>query len=417
MIKKINCTKTRYTQFLLLVLLLLGNNTVKAENDENIYIKAKCLKNDDIKKILERYKLIEYQENIDYFMGLNRLGGVIKLKKGKQYLLPIYRYAYNGKSIRSSLGLSDWATAEAIAEYNHALYETKVRKEDLFKSRELWVPHHLLKGQTITPTENKKSDPNKTSETKNEKDSDLLAENNNFDIFGKENAKVKMISNKLNGQVFYIVSGHGGPDPGAIAKRNGKRLHEDEYAYDIALRLTRNLISNGAKAYMIIRDPEDGIRESAYLKPSQGERCWPNEPIPLDQVERLEQRANAINKLYDQNKKAGAKSQQLIVLHLDSRHVNKQIELFFYHKKSSINSKKLALKLQKTIKKKYSEHGKNYNGIVKSRDLFMLRETKPTAVYIEIGNMQNTQDQRRFVPADNRQAIANWLNDGLMSKK
>ena len=387
-------------------LFIVFPNKLSAERVDNIYITTKCLKEDGIKEILELYKLSEYQENVDYFLGLNRLGGAVKLEKGKEYFLPIYRYPYNGKSIRTSLGLSDWATAEAIMEYNHSLFESKVRKEDLYKSKELWVPHHLMKGQTVSPVSLKKiiSKPSLKKHGATE---------NNFSIFGKKYANVKMKSNKLKGKVFYIVSGHGGPDPGAIAKKNGKRLHEDEYAYDIGLRLTKNLISYGAKAYMIIRDPDDGIREENYLKPSQDERCWPNEPIPLDQVERLQQRANAINRLYAQNQKQGAKSQELLMLHLDSRDVKKQIEMFFYYKKNNQKSKNLALKLQKTVKGKYSKQGKNYNGVVKTRDLFMLRETKPTSVYVEVGNMQNANDQRRFIPASNRQAIANWIFDGL----
>jgi N-acetylmuramoyl-L-alanine amidase len=35
-----------------------------------------------------------------------------------------------------------------------------------------------------------------------------------------------------------------------VENYNGKLIAEDEYAYDVTLRLARMLISNGAKVYM-----------------------------------------------------------------------------------------------------------------------------------------------------------------------
>ena len=43
------------------------------------------------------------------------------------------------------------------------------------------------------------------------------------------------------------------------------------------------------------------------------------------------------------------------------------------------------------------------------RNLFVLRNTTPVAVFLEVGNIQNAQDQKRLVIADNRQALANWI--------
>ena len=74
-------------------------------------------------------------------------------------------------------------------------------------------------------------------------------------------------------------------------------LHEDEYAYDIALRLARNLMQEGAEVHIIIQDAKDGIRNDAYLSNSKRETCMAN-PIPLNQVQRLQQRCNKINALY-----------------------------------------------------------------------------------------------------------------------
>ena len=61
-------------------------------------------------------------------------------------------------------------------------------------------------------------------------------------LFGKKLATYQITSNELSGACFYLVSGHGGPDPGAIGIYQGRQLHEDEYAYDIILRLARELL-------------------------------------------------------------------------------------------------------------------------------------------------------------------------------
>lgn len=74
--------------------------------------------------------------------------------------------------------------------------------------------------------------------------------------------------------------------------------------------------------------------------------------------------------------------------------------------------------MYRTIKSEYEEHQSNrgYSGVVKSRDLHTLRESKPPVVYIELGNITNEFDQKRLLIVNNRQAIANWLTQGILSK-
>ncbi|MGL5273753.1 MAG: N-acetylmuramoyl-L-alanine amidase, partial [Phocaeicola sp.] len=79
-------------------------------------------------------------------------------------------------------------------------------------------------------------------------------------LFGGALATYQVTSQELSGACFYLVSGHGGPDSGAIGNYNGHKLYEDEYAYDIVLRLARELLTRGAKVHIIIRDSKDGIR-------------------------------------------------------------------------------------------------------------------------------------------------------------
>ena len=49
-------------------------------------------------------------------------------------------------------------------------------------------------------------------------------------LFGSAYADVPKNSDKLKNACFYIESGHGGPDPGAVSNIDGIELHEDEYA-------------------------------------------------------------------------------------------------------------------------------------------------------------------------------------------
>jgi N-acetylmuramoyl-L-alanine amidase len=234
-----------------------------------------------------------------------------------------------------------------------------------------------------------------------------------YKIFGTANQNVKITGSVLKGAVYYLKSGHGGPDPGAMGKYLNQTLCEDEYAYDVILRLGRKLIENGATVYFIIRDPNDGIRDNEYLKPDKDETCYPDLTIPLNQVERLKQRTNAINSLYDQNT---GKFQRMIAIHVDSRSKGKNIDVFFYHDKVSKKGRKAAIILKNTFEEKYRTHqpDRGYQGSVSERDLYVLTHSKPVSVFIELGNIHHSLDQKRIIDANNRQALANWLAEGLI---
>ena len=231
-------------------------------------------------------------------------------------------------------------------------------------------------------------------------------------LFGEKYKKTEVVSNKLKGASLYLVSGHGGPDPGASGKYGSHKMYEDEYAYDIILRLAKNLIANGAKVNVIIQDPNDGIRDNSFLKYDNDETCM-GKSIPLDQLARLKQRVSAINKLYKQDK---SPYKRCVIIHLDSRSKRKQIDVFFYYNKGSRNGEEFARTLQQTFDSKYKKHQpkRGFSGTVSSRNLYMLRKTNPYAVFIELGNIQNYRDQLRFVEENNRQALANWLTEGII---
>lgn len=236
-----------------------------------------------------------------------------------------------------------------------------------------------------------------------------------YPVFGKKYENVPVIDHRLDGAVYYLVSGHGGPDPGAMGKYGAHTLTEDEYAYDVTLRLARNLISHGAKVYLIIQDETDGIRDDAILKMDKAEKTLRDEPLPLNQKARLKQRADEVNRLYLQNK---GKFQRLITIHIDSRSKGQNIDVFFYHHHNSKRGKQLAKEIHKVFDSKYKKHqpGRSYHGTVSSRSgLYMVKNTLPPIVYIELGNIKNYRDQLRFVISDNRQALANWIELGIIN--
>jgi N-acetylmuramoyl-L-alanine amidase len=346
---------------------------------------------------MERFQLDKNQCSLDQFYKINGLKETSGLKLGITYNLPVYKYKYNQKSIRSTINIKDWEQAKQIERYNDLMVELGHKASDFRKgARELWVPHHLKY----------------CSKNLN----DFVPNGKTYPIFGEKHSNIPVIDDKLAGAVYYIVAGHGGPDPGAMAKYKGKYLCEDEYAYDISLRLAKNLIEHSAIVYIIIRDKNDGIRSENYLVPDMDERCWPNEVIPVSQKPRLEQRSDIVNKLYEQNRKKGIEYQRLVEIHVDSRIKSKRIDLFFYYYPNSKIGQNLAYKLHNTMKKKYAINRKNgaYNGTVIPRDLHMLREVKPIPVFIEVGNIQNPNDQKRILYATNRQALADWIEEGLM---
>lgn len=232
-------------------------------------------------------------------------------------------------------------------------------------------------------------------------------------IFGKKLSEITPRSDKLKNACFYIISGHGGPDPGAVARVGNRQLHEDEYAYDMALRLARNLMMEGATVYVIIQDPNDGIRDEIYLNNSSNETCM-GEPIPRNQIDRLKQRVDKVNKLYERDKNKFDYI-RAIDIHVDSRNQGKRIDVFFYHS-SDKHSKQLATTMRDYFRMKYDTHqpGRGFGGFVEQRNLYMLRHLKPPSILVETGNIQNEFDRQRILSSNNRQALANWMAQAFM---
>ncbi len=386
---------------------------------------APALNGDGVFSLLRRYNLDRHSCNHEQFYKLNNLKRNAPLIVGRYYKLPIAIHTFNGRTIRSTIGIDDYDLALRIQHYNEAMHRAGLRERDFREDKELWVPWHLLhcpEPDIPSPGTPASSQGEVTSAGPRARPHDKSASaaavrGRIFPIFGPGYQYVPLQDNRLRGKVFYVVSGHGGPDPGALGKRAGHTLCEDEYAYDVALRLVRMLVAHGATAYMITRDKNDGIRDEQMLPCDTDEVIWGDLPIHRGQKARLFQRSDIINQLCERHRRQGVTNQLTIVIHVDSRSKKERTDLFFYHHPDSEESKRVAQVLHRTMARKYRRYRANgqYHGTVTARDLHMLREVRTPAVYIELANIRNAWDQRRIVLTENREALAKWLCEGLLS--
>lgn len=402
---------------LVVCVFVLLSNIVLADNP--YYFSVPAQKGDGIIALLTKYELGEYQCNKDLFCQMNDLSPSDPLIINKEYKLPIKIYTYNGTSIRSTIGINDYKRAVRIQKYNETILAKGLRKTHFRDSKILWVPHHEMECQMVPLEGERQLVSEKEQKAPDSITKKVVATEGNLmvnKLFGSEYEEFKIKDYSLKNQVFYLVSGHGGPDPGALCKKCPDNMCEDEYAYDVALRLSRKLMEHGATVHMIIEDKNDGIRDEKYLECDKDERTLTGAKLPHRQLDRLKQRADAVNKLYYKYKKKKVKSQKVVMIHVDSRGKDKRQDVFFYYWGNNKKSKKLAYNMRNVFQQKYDyyQKGRGYKGYVDKRGLYMLRKTIPTSVYVELANIRNKSDHKRLIFKENRQALANWLYEGLI---
>ncbi len=383
--------------------LILGGLLCAAGARAQAFVTAEPHRGEGIYGLLRRHLLPTNADYIDKFRELNadRLTVGDALRCGAAYLLPIIMFQYDGIGIGSSVGIEDEGVTERIREYNRSVREAGLLPSGDMETGVLWVPFFYLHGKTVSAAQKVSPQP-----------SGVLIGNNQA-LYKKP--PLPQISRRLEGRIFYLVSGHGGPDPGAVAMRNGVKLYEDEYAYDIVLRLGWALEQHGAEVYFIVQDPDDGIRDDPILRGDHDERYIGGAPIDRRTIPRLQKRIDLINELFALNRRR-ARSQHAVFLHVDSRSTSQRVDVFYYYQQHSAESRRLALTLHRAFKNKYDRHqpGRGYRGTVSTRNLYVLKRTVPPAVYIEAANIRNPRDQDRLVIVNNRQAVANWLCEGII---
>jgi N-acetylmuramoyl-L-alanine amidase len=394
---------------------------------------AKVKKGDNLEKLLKRYLLTPHTCNISAFCSLNNLDDKSRILAGKVYKLPMLIVPYNGKSIRSSLGIDDLEKAKKIEKLNTDLLKAGIRDQHFKKSMRIWVPvSEFSCGETEGSTKQEdvtkgEEEPSINNEEKNSKKGGPMPgvtptelkrkgiKEINVPLMGPGYETVHVEDLSLSGHVYYIISGHGGPDPGVVCTECQEMLCEDEYAYDVALRLARNLMQHGATVHVIVQDENDGIRDEMYLSCDNDELLNGKHAIPVSQKKRLSERASAVNRLYHKYRKQGVKNQKAIEIHVDSRNKNMRQDVFFYYNKEDKKGKKLAENVQDVFASKYDKHQKDrgYKGYVEDRGIYMVRTVLPTMLFVELANIRNASDQKRLLLNSNRQALANWLFEGL----
>lgn len=167
---------------------------------------------------------------------------------------------------------------------------------------------------------------------------------------------------------------------GQRARRSRPRSHRKSRQSGIARRrvclrhhpaVGTCIDGKGAKVHIIIQDEKDGIRDDRYLSNSDRETCL-GQTIPLDQIARLQQRCDAINRLTYKDKE---KYKRAIFIHVDSRGHKDQVDVFFYHSPGSKLGKRLTENIHKTFERKYDKHQPNrgFRGTVSERSLYVLK--------------------------------------------
>ena len=90
--------------------------------------------------------------------------------------------------------------------------------------------------------------------------------------------------------------------------------------------------------------------------------------------------------------------------------------MFFSYPKGSKPSEKLANNMQKTFAKKYSQHqsDRGYGGTSGQQNFYVINNSLPTAILVELANIKNSRDHERILNSFNRQALANWMFEAIL---
>ncbi|OGI62772.1 hypothetical protein A2818_00815 [Candidatus Nomurabacteria bacterium RIFCSPHIGHO2_01_FULL_40_12] len=223
----------------------------------------------------------------------------------------------------------------------------------------------------------------------------------------------------LYGWMVVLDPGHGGTDPGSSGNFAGKRVVEDEYVYDVALRAQRIIKSMGGLALLTIQDRRTGERSpraQEVFPDYRGETYTGRTSVVRAGTWGLNQRlayGNMLNRKYPKHNRAW------ISIHFDVVGRNRQIEGVRVIK--SRTSTKLAEALRRSFGaynwlREFApvvENGDDAYGI---RSLHILNGGNRfrEKVLIELGNFNNTTDVWRVRNPVTREAYARAIATSLV---
>ncbi|WGK69620.1 LysM peptidoglycan-binding domain-containing protein [Candidatus Haliotispira prima] len=241
--------------------------------------------------------------------------------------------------------------------------------------------------------------------------------------FDKEIGAMPRLSDNLEGYSILIDPGHGGLDPGFNSQSedgNGNALYiiEDEYNYDYALRLYRQLKRNGAHVGLTILSPNQLVVDSpdasrtlvsqkneVYNSPFINQRgeysSW-----PIGTPSGLHKRVEVAESFFNGTEKS---KRIFISLHNDNSPWDKDGRLVLYYNDSLTIDKQGEQMAEELV----PFLGKNAH--MRGQSLAVLRKNPAKyAVLVELRNISYPRNSWAIRNADLRQEDTEMLTDGII---